>query len=287
MLDIIIVNIKHRGYNIEITIILISIAITVGPLFMVINQKRVISYTCDKSIIYLASEIAYTPEKWKEIELKIDYKNPKKIHIPLIVTWKGMVSQPLTSLFSIGTIWYGIIFIILFIIFSIDKLSLGLNTYGILNNILIMSFGLCWFLYHFRSFASDITESSIKSDVALSFLLKMGWEKINIDIIDTLKEEIKVDFDMYKKNSDIANFILFLFMSSLILYSKINDIVPENITFELLLIFGSISISKWLYESYRNKIIYIALNSIIGLKKNIQLNQKYVEHTNKASYNNK
>lgn len=55
---------------------------TVGPLVVTMHKKRVVSNTYDKSIVYLASEISFTPENWIQIKEKIDYKKPQNIVVP-------------------------------------------------------------------------------------------------------------------------------------------------------------------------------------------------------------
>jgi hypothetical protein len=182
-----------------------------------------------------------------------------------------MIGQPFKSLENIGSIWFGLIFIGMIIMFAISNDYQKLYSLGLVNLLIILAIGMGWFIYYFRSFSADIMESSLRSDVALDYLVELGWGKIDIDIIRTIKEEVKVDFDLYKKESGIAGFLLALIASSLIFYSRLNNLLTPSEIVIILFLFGSIFISKWLYEGYRTRIIYISLNVVLGLIKNVQL----------------
>ena len=139
----------------------IILAMTIGPLVMVVYKKRVIAKPYDKSIVYLATEMAYASEKWHAVNEYIDYDNPKTIPVPFVATWRGMIGQPFTSFGNIGSIWYGLTFLVMLIMVAISKSDLKIYAPDFLNFSLIIVLGMCWFVYYFRSFSADITESCV------------------------------------------------------------------------------------------------------------------------------
>lgn len=245
--------------------------LTIGPLFVTMHKKRLVQNTYDKSIIYLASEMSHTPDKWDDIKKEIDYDNPRKISIPFKTIWVGMYGQPLSSFGQVGTIWYGLLFLASFAMIGLSNTPLKLFAADFMNIMFILGLGLCWFFYYFRSFASDISQVSQKADTALGFLISLKWEEIDESLVDILEQEVKVDFDLYKKETGIGGIVLLLVSSSIIFYSKINGLLSLDAAILLAYIFASILISKWLYDSYRSRLIEIALNSVLALKKNIRL----------------
>ncbi|MBB1271134.1 hypothetical protein [Shewanella sp. SR44-3] len=259
--------------DILITIIALGLFLwmTLGPLAITMHKKRVVSNTYDKSIVYLASEFSFTPDNWNKIKDKIDYEKPKNIIVPFKTIWAGIYGRPFTSFGQVGSIWHGLLFLALFVMIGFGKSPLKLFAADIMNFLLILGLGLCWFFYNFRSFAADISDVSQRSDIALSFLIDLGWENIDEELIDTLKEEVKVDFDLYKKDSSINGIVLLLISSTLLFYSRISDMFSTSAVISFVFIFASIFLSKWLYESYRSRLIEISLNTVLGLKKNIQL----------------
>lgn len=244
---------------------------TIGPLVITIHKKRVINNTYDKSIIYLASELSFTPDNWTKIKAKIDYEKPQNIIVPFGTIWTGIYGRPFSSFGQVGSIWYGLLFLASFVMIGFGKTPLKPFAADIMNFLFVLGLGACWFLYNFRSFAADISQVSQRSDVALGFLVDLGWENIDEELIDTLKEEVKVDFDLYKKESSINGVVLLLISSTLLFYSRISELFSTTTVVSFVFIFASIFISKWLYESYRSKLIEISLHTVLGLKKNIQL----------------
>jgi hypothetical protein len=244
---------------------------TIGPLIITMHKKRIVNNTYDKSIIYLASEISFTPEHWNKIKKKIDYEKPQKIIVPFKTIWAGIYGRPFSSFGQVGSIWYGLLFLALFAMIGFGKTPLKPFAADITNVLFVLGLGICWFFYNFRSFAADISQVSQSSDVALSFLIDLGWGNIDEELIDTLKEEVKVDFDLYKKDSSASGIVLLLVASTLLFYSRITDMFSTSTVVAFVFIFASILLSKWLYESYRSKLIEISLNTVLGLKKNIQL----------------
>jgi len=244
---------------------------TIGPLIITMHNKRIVSNTYDKSIVYLASEISFTPGKWIKIKENIDYDKPQKIVVPFNTIWKGMYGRPFSSFGQVGSIWYGLLFLASFVMIGFGQTSLKAFASDIMIFLFIVGLGACWFFYNFRSFAADISQVSYSSDIALGFLIDLGWENIDESIVDTLKEEVKVDFDLYKKDSSVIGLVLLLISSTLLFYSRISDMFSTSTVISFVFIFSSIFISKWLYDSYRSRLIEISLNTILGLKKNIQL----------------
>jgi hypothetical protein len=250
---------------------IVAITVALWPLAMVIYKKRVLCEPYDKSIVYLAAEIAYAPEKWKSVKKRIEDEKQKRIPVPFISTWRCMIGQPFKSFENIGSIWFGLICIGMAIMFLISKDNQKLYSLGFVDFLVILVMGVGWFIYYFRSFSADISENLLKSDIAMGYLVDLGWGEIDKDIICTIKEEVKVDFDLFKKESSLAGFLLALVVSSLIIYSRFNNLLTPGEIGVILFLFSSIFISKWLYEGYRTRIIYISLNALLGLIKNAQL----------------
>lgn len=251
---------------------------TIGPLVVTMHKKRVVANTYDKSIIYLASELCFAPEHWKKIKEKINYENPQSISIPFKTIWRGMYGHHFSSFGQVGAIWYGLLFAASFAMIGLGKTPLKPFAADFMNVMFVLGLGFCWFFYNFRSFAADINQVVKRSDISLGFLVDLGWENIDEDLIDTLKDEVKVDFDLYKKESGINGLVLLLLSSSFLFYSRINDMFSTSTAISFVFIFASIFMSKWLYESYRSRLIEIALNVILSLKKNVQL-----KNANKSS----
>ncbi len=129
--------------------IVIVVAITVGPLIMTVYKKRVLTHVYDKSVVYLASEMSYAPEKWESIRAKIDYQNPKHIPIPFISTWRGMIGQPFTSFGQIGSIWYGLLFIAMLAMLGMSKTPFKFYVPDFIDFSFFLILCLCWFVYYF------------------------------------------------------------------------------------------------------------------------------------------
>lgn len=259
----------------DIIVIIISVIVllcmALSPLLKTMHDKRTVNNTYDKSVVYLASELSFTPEKWNDIKDKIDYDQPNRISVPFITIWKGMYGYQFSIFGRIGAIWYGLLCLSLFAMIGFSKTPLKPFTVDIMNIMLILALGIGWFLYNFRSFAAYINELCLRSDCVITFLLELGWDNIDEKLIDTVKDEIRVDFDLYKKETGISGGVLLMLSSSLLFYLRVNEIFSIYAAISFVYIFASIFISKWLYDSYRSRLIEISLNSIIGLKKNIQL----------------
>ena len=249
----------------------VVIVMAVWPLVAVVYKKRTISRPYDKSIIYLAVEMSYAPERWGAVKVKVNYEEPKSIGVPFIAIWRGMVSHPFSSLGRIGSIWYGLAFlsVLMMLALSNTELKSYASDFMIFSSIFII--GLCWFVYYFRSVSADLTESSLRSDVALTHLIDLKWDNVEKDLIETVKDEVKVDFELFKKESGIAGLLLIVAGSSFLIYSRVGDVLSPwsiGVTFFL---FGSIFVSKWLYEGYRARVIYISLNTVLALIKAVQI----------------
>ena len=252
--------------------IIIILALTIGPLLLEIQSRRVIKNTYDKSIIYLASELSFTPDKWLKIKEKIDYNSPKNIPIPFKTIAVGMYGHPLSAFLQIGVIWYGLLFLAALSMFAVINTPFKLFASDVMATTMVLGLGLCWFIYNFKSFSAEVGQTSEKSDIALSFLIGLGWENINEEVIDILEKEVRVDFELYKKETSINGVFLFLSSGVFLFYSKISGLVSFSSALIFIFIFVSVFISKWLYETHRSRLIVIALNTILALKKNKKLN---------------
>lgn len=260
-----------------IVAVIIFLLMTIGPLFVTMHKKRLIQNIYDKSVIYLASEMSHTPDKWDDIKREIDHGNPRGISVPFKTIWVGMYGEPLSSLGQVGTIGYGLLFLVLFAVFGLSKTPLKFFAADFMNVMFILGMGLCWFFYYFRSFASDISRVSQKVGTTLGFLISLKWGEIDESLVNILEKEVKVDFDLYRKETGIGGMILLLAYSSMIFYSRINGLLSLDTAILLTYIFASILISKWLYADYRSRLIEIALNSVLALRKNIRMKKMLTE----------
>lgn len=253
--------------------VVLCLAFVLGPLVIAIYKKRIITRPYDKSVVYLAAEMSYAPELWGSVRKNIDYVRMRKITVPFASTWRGMVSHPFESLGRIGAIWYGLTFLSLFALAGVISTSLKDYAVEFMNFSLVLVFCLCWFMYYFRSVSAEITESAVKADIALGYLLELGWGNFTEEVTDTIKEEVKVDFELYKRESGVGGLIVILLSSGMLMYSRMSDFLSGGAVGIILILLSSIFISKWLYEGYRIRLIHISLNTILSLKKNIQLNR--------------
>ena len=156
---------------------------TIGPLVITMHKKRVVANTYDKSIIYLASELSFTPENWKETKSKINYVTPQSISIPFRTIWIGMYNHHISSFGQVGSIWCGLLFLASFAMIGLGKTPLKLFAADFMNVMFILGLGVCWFFYNFRSFAADINQVIQRADITLGFLVDLGWEDIDLSLI--------------------------------------------------------------------------------------------------------
>lgn len=250
-------------------IIFFFLAISIIPI-LVFEQRRKVLKLYGKSIVYLVSEMSFASEEWILIKDKIDRSDEKGVKIPIKVVFKGMFLHYFAELSILQNFGMGLFFLFVFFLF-LTKIPFDFFEYFV-----ILSFMLTWFVYYFKSFAADSSQNAIRVDKAITFLDELGWLNIDEEVLDILKDEIKTDVDYFKKAVDIGTLLLLLFTTALFLYSRMHDIFSNSTIDFLGPIIISILISKWLYESYRSRVIYIGMNAILGLKKHQYLKSKNI-----------
>ena len=106
-----------------------------------------------------------------------------------------------------------------------------------------------------------------KSEIATSLLEKSGWLNINIDVLDTVFKQVKIDLDLYKSNIGLGGLAIILLTSFVYFIGKVAEFIPFFIVLSLVLVVGSVIVFRWMYESYRTRILHIAANALLEIKK--------------------
>ncbi|MBA2848378.1 hypothetical protein G4V39_03870 [Thermosulfuriphilus ammonigenes] len=250
---------------------LLLIVLFVIPGYFAFIRKRIIDEVSKKILIYLASECAFAPKKWNSVLYQL--KNRGRIKIPLSVTLNGMLKPILDDFSSIVTIWFALL-ILIAIIGAYLEISLT-NTLLFFNMLVIIA---SLFLFYCRSVTYDLKEIEEKVNIASTLLFTFEWWKdINLEMIDILYNEIKLDFDLYKKETEIGSLFLLIGSSVTIYLGKQASLFSGSISILLFLAVLTITITKWLYEAYRTKIIRISLGALLEIKK-ILLTNRFSGH---------
>jgi len=231
------------------------------PGYFAFIRKRIINEISEKTFIYLASECAFAPKKWDSVLCQL--RNKGRIKIPLSITLHGMIKPILDDFSAIVTIWFGLLILIV-IIEAYLKISLT-NTLLFFNVLIIIA---SLFLFYYRSVASDLKEIEEKARIALTLLFTLErWKNIHLEMIDILYNEIRLDFELHKKETEIGSLFLLIGSSVAIYVGKQASLFSDSISILLFLAVLTITITKWLYEAYRTKIIRISLSALLEIKK--------------------
>jgi hypothetical protein len=124
-----------------------------------------------------------------------------------------------------------------------------------------------FFACYFRSVACDSFILEEKSEIATTLLEKSGWLNINIDVLDTVFKQVKIDLDLYKSNIGLGGLAIILLTTFVSFSGKVAEVIPSFIAFSLVLVVGLVIVFRWMYESYRTRILHIAANALLEIKK--------------------
>ncbi len=261
------------GHNVFSVVVYVVFAmICIGLSLSGFLPKRKIKGILDKTTVYLFAEYSYQPEKIFELLERIKKKHTP-FSVPLSVTWAGAVKPQFEKLSNVSSMFSGLCVLS---IFASEWLgypflkSVNPNFYSVG---LILLFIVVSFAYYFRSVASDLFSLEEKSSFIAELLVDEHFLDIGIDAIDEIYSQIKIDLDVYKSSIGFGG-ILLLLMTTLISFSKKGeDILSSFAGVSLMILTGSITIFKWVYDNYRSRIIQIALNALIIVKKSNYKNE--------------
>lgn len=237
------------------------------PGFRVVLSRVTVKQPFDKSIAYLCSEISLTPEKWPQKKNEIEAENPKNIRAPLATIFKGLFNPVFIGARNFSYIWYALIFVSLILIFMVGKSSLKELFGSIFGVIFYVVMIVTVFFYYFRSVASDLYSMEERSAIAADFLLQLNWSTLNEEMLKLLQEQIKTDSDIYKDNTSTGGVFIIIFTSTILLWSRLGESLPASVAALLIGVLVAVIFFKWMYESNRSRIVHIALNALIMVRK--------------------
>jgi hypothetical protein len=121
--------------------------------------------------------------------------------------------------------------------------------------------------YHFRVVASDLYELENNAREATTLLEKAGWCNVAIDVLDTVSKQVKIDLDLYKSNVGIGGLVIMLLTTFVTFIGKEAKAITPDVASLLLVVTGTVTVCRWMYESYRTRILHIAANALLEIKK--------------------
>jgi hypothetical protein len=101
----------------------------------------------------------------------------------------------------------------------------------------------------------------------MTLLEKAGWLNVAIDVLGTVSEQVKIDLDLYKSNVGIGGLVIVLLTTFVTFSGKEAKAITPDIAFLLLVVTGTVTVCRWIYESYRTRILHIAANALLEIKK--------------------
>jgi hypothetical protein len=255
----------------EILAQIIGFTLLAGMIFLpglfVVLSRITIKQPYDKSVAYLCSEVSITPNRWSEVKNKLEGSNSKNIRAPAKTILINLFNPVLVGTRNISAIWYALIFLLIIFMMFIGKAGLQQIFGSVFLAIFYIIVIATVFLYYFRSVASDLYALEERSAITAGFLVDLEWEAINEDLIKLIQEQIKTDHDVFKLNVGFGGIFLIVFSSVVVLSSKLGGSLPIATAVPILGIVVATIFFKWMYESNRSRIVHVALNAIIMVRK--------------------
>jgi hypothetical protein len=253
---------------------ILAIALFVGPgIYMayLFLSKRYIKGTRDKTFAYLCAEYSYYPERSTRLIETVKSEAPGRIWVPIVVTWAGITS-PIFNKFA--TFWLLLImslYLLLVAFFGLALLNryfpIGNTNLDLLDLLFLLTFLGFFFVCYFRSVASDLCILEEKSEIAMTLFKEAGWLNIDIDVLDTVYKQVKIDLDLYKSNVGLGGLVIILLTTFVSFRGKELGFIPPFFVLPLLLVTPVVMGFRWMYESYRTRILHIAANALLEIKK--------------------
>lgn len=244
---------------------MLLVAIFVWPGYSAFSRKRQVGSLLDKTYVYLAAEYSFAPDRWSELSLTNSRGGPVKV--PWGVTWAGAIRPVLDALSSVVSIWFGLWFLSALLLVGLGNKLFGQLAVDLFLSLSVGIVLLAWFLFCYRSVGSELFELEGKSFIASELLADSDLKDVDLSVIDVLREEIKADFEWYRRDTGVGGLLLLLLSVGVLYLGKESNVIPSFVTFGVFLLVSSITVSKWLHESYRSKVLRIALGSLSELKK--------------------
>lgn len=216
-----------------------------------------------KPIVYMCSEYSIDDQN-KSLFHKAINSN-ESISVSAKIIRSNLFSTPAhetVRVFNLVII-VGLLAFLLFIIFAIiwrytvgEKLSIGTIPEAF------------WYLtiifYFFRSASSESSAIENQSEITSGWLIEQGYSNNSDQSLTLLQEQIKIDYDTFKNKTGFGGILLISFSTLAVFMSKLGNGTQnyEVVTSAII----AILFFKWIFESYRSRIMYIALNAIIKIR---------------------
>lgn len=238
------------------------------PGLYIVLSRVTVWQPLDKSIVYLCAELSLTPEKWPDKKKEIEAEESKNIIVPIATTLKGLLNPLFIGARTVSAIWYALIFLLVAILVPNFGKTTPPESF---KDLFVVIFYLIIigtvFLYYFRSVAADLYTMEERSGVTAGFLLDMNWSAVSNEMLELVQEQIKTDHDFFKETTGLGGVLLIIFSAISLMWTRLGTSLPNNISIPLLGILASIIFFKWAHESNRSRIVHIALNALIMVRK--------------------
>src|SRR5262249_40909907 len=93
------------------------------------------------------------------------------------------------------------------------------------------------------------------------------WRNVAVDVLDTVFKQVKIDLDLYKSNVGLGGLVIMLLTTFVTFSGKAADVISPDVASLLLVVAGTVTVCRWMYESYRTRVLHIAANAILEIKK--------------------
>lgn len=248
-------------------LILLCLAIAVSGFL----PRRTIIGKFDKTTVYLLAEYSYKPQLIESLAEILNLQNSRTIRVPLSVTWAGAVKPQFQKISNIGAMFSGLFTVFLF--------STALTGYVPVYNavfdwymlFIVLLFIVVTLGYYYRSVASDLSSIEEKYIITAINIKKYYFNKEVLDefdmqVVDQIYSEIKLDLDIHKTNVGFGGILLLLVPVLVASSSKFSDAVPPSISIFFTIVIAMTTLFKWMYENYRSRVIYIGANAVTRIK---------------------
>ena len=218
----------------------------------------------NKIVIYFCSEHSIDTEQMSKIKDLFKDKKDQEIQVKLKTIWKNLTLPIGTKISKVSAI----MFMFLLSILAFEYLTMPIFDTQLENAkpsfLLSLPFIVITTIlaYYFRSTLSDLFPLDERCKLTKKLLIDLDFLKLNDDFLKLLQEQIKIDYDAFKTKIGFGGIIFLIFSSVTILALRLSsETFSDN--WKIIIIIASTLFIKWVFESNRARIIYIALNAII------------------------
>lgn len=237
------------------------------PGFFVILTRTAILQPYDKVVVYLCAEISYLPERWDSRRIKDRINRGDRLRPPFKAIAMGLFNPVLCSVRALSAIWCALVFVFFLAMIGVSSADLGAMNGIVMLILMSLLLVVTVFLYYYRSVASDLSLVEERAVHTVQFLKEIGWGEVNDKRLQLVQEQMMLDYDLYKTGTGVGGILLLVFTSLSLFYARLNDAMPLIVAAPFLVMLASIVFFRWVYESYRSRVVQIALNAILMLRK--------------------